>query len=191
MKGFTLVETLLAGLLSLMVGIFLVGILANQSGFFYKQNSIIDQGVSTNSALAAITSKIRESSVVAVGYPEQLPHTFTSEASTLVLKLPATNSTGTIDGLSDFVVIAADSNNPHILRLRVYPNPQSTRPAADNVLATNLSSVSFVFLDKGGNVVTPTSSFQVQTTLSIESSTGSIRSERSATVSTSLRNSSP
>ncbi len=185
--GFTLVETLVASGVALIVGTLLVGILVNHSGLSYKENALVNEGLSLNDAMGKIDNNIRESAAVAIGYPESTP-TYTTGNSVLVLKLPALSSSGTIENVYDYAVIAADITQPKVLRLQIFPDSQSIRQPANTVLTTLLNSVTFNYLDRNGNSVTPADAFKVSVNLSVLSQTGSIGSSRSSVSTTSLRN---
>lgn len=185
--GMTLVEILLAAAAAVAVGALLVGILAQSSGFYYKENAIIREGLSLNDVVHRIDENIREALSVASGYPEASPQ-FSSGAETLVLKLPSLSGSGTVSGIYDFVVITKDSTNPKILRMKVFPDEQSQRPSADTVLTVILDSIQFRYLDKNGAVVTPVAAFSVGTTLTAMDKTGTIGSSRTTSIVTTLRN---
>lgn len=188
--GFTLLETVMAAGIALIVGTFLVAILVSHSGLFYKQSSIVNEGLNLNDAMREIENNIRQAVYVADGYPEGSPD-YTTGVETLVLKLPALSETGVVDGIYDYAVVAKDSSEPKVVRLWVFPDPQSTRKASNLVLTNLLESVQFKFLDKSGNLVAPTSAASVGTTLTVLSKTGSIGSSRSSSAITTLRNFSP
>ena len=43
--GFTLVEILVASAVAMIIGVFLMSILVNSNGIFYKQNAIVNEKV--------------------------------------------------------------------------------------------------------------------------------------------------
>lgn len=187
-KGFTLVEMLLALAVTIIIGVYFASILVNNSGFFYKQTAIINEGLSLNDAVSEIDKNIRQASSVAAGYPEASP-TYTSGSETLVLKLPAFSDTGTISNTYDYVVVAKDAANPKVVRLLTFPDSQSIRPSTDLVLTTMLESITFSYLDKNNNPVTPSSAAVVSFEVKVSPKLGSIGgSSRTATMVTTLRN---
>lgn len=186
-KGFTLVEVLLAAFVAVVVGALLVGILVNNSGFFYKQNAIISEGMGLNDSVRKIEDYIRQALSVAAGYPEASP-VFTSGEQTLVLKIPALSPTGILVGVYDFVVVTKDQSNPKILTVKVFPDGQSQRPGAGTVLTVLLDSIEFKFMDKSGNIVAPAQASSVGVTLKILARTGAIGSSRETSIVTTLRN---
>jgi hypothetical protein len=187
LAGFTLVETLIAASVALVAGIFLLSILINHSGVYYKENAMVSGGLSLNDAVTDINNQIKQSSSVAVGYPEDTP-TYVTSSNTLVLKLPTLRASGPTTDTFDYVVISIDSSNNKILRVRLFPDALSTRKAMNKVLTPLLDSLNFSYLDKSGNIVAPTSASSVGVALKVLAQTGSISSSRTSTTTTSLRN---
>lgn len=188
MKGFSLLEMILAiGITALISGLIL-SILINNNGVLYKQNSLVSEGLSLNDTLLAIDDKIRQATGVAASYPQAAPIYF-SGTNTLVLKLPALDSQGgVINNVYDYMVTTQDTSNNKILRLQVFPDLQSIRKAENKVLTTLVESIEFSFLDKTGASVNPEAAFQVGIDLTVLSKTGSIGSNRSSSSVTTLRN---
>lgn len=186
-RGFTLLEMVIVGGIALVVGTFLASILVNHSGVSYKQGSIVNSGLSLNDSMKTIDENIKQAAAVASSYPESSP-IYTTSAEVLVLKLPAINSSGIINNVYDYVVVAKDTANTKILRLYVFPDAQSSRLSANMVLTTILQSVQFQFMDKNGNAVSPNAATSVGVNLTVLSKLGSIGQNQSASSVTSLRN---
>ncbi|MDO8638691.1 MAG: prepilin-type N-terminal cleavage/methylation domain-containing protein [Candidatus Daviesbacteria bacterium] len=186
-KGFTLVEILIASAIALIVGIFLMGILANNNGLYYKQSSLVSEGLSLNDAVSAINNYIMQAGAVAVSYPEISP-LYTSNSETLVLKLPAYNGDEMIDNVFDYIVLYKDPANSKILKVQIFPGTGSTKQALTSVLTTILHNITFSYLDKRGVEVPPASATSVGIDLTVLSKTGSIGSSRSSKAVTNLRN---
>lgn len=176
--GFTLVEILIASSVALIIGILLLSILANNNGVFYKQNAIINEGLSLNDAMSEIDKNISQ----AINVVD------TSDSHTLVLKLPALDANGVLNNIYDYVIIAKDADNNNILRKKVFPDPASNRKSEDLNLTTILDSIDFSYLDRSGAIVSPNLATSVSVTLSVKSSYGSITSARSSTSVTTLKN---
>ncbi|KKR81240.1 MAG: hypothetical protein UU73_C0003G0196 [Candidatus Daviesbacteria bacterium GW2011_GWA1_41_61] len=187
MKGLTLVEMLIVTAAALIVGVMLVTLLVNNSGFFYKQSSIIDQGLSLNEGLQEIDKNIRQAVKVAVGYPEDSP-LYTTSSQTLVLKMPALGPSEVISDTYDYTVVNIDAAEDKILRLQVFPNPLSTRKSQSLVLTKALSSITFNYLDNNDTVVSANIATQVEVILSILENNGPQSSFRTSKAVTSLRN---
>ncbi len=185
--GFTLLETVIASAVALIAGTFLVAILVNHNGVFYQQNSVVSEGLSLNDAIREIDNNIRLGVSVAVGYPEDVPEIY-SDNDSLVIKIPAINGVNVTPNVYDFIVISKDQSNIKVLKIQIFPDPQSTRPASNRVLTTLLESVSFTYLDKNGEVVAAASSASVKVDLTVLSKTGSVGSSRSSSSTTTLRN---
>lgn len=180
---------MLASAVAGVIGILLISILVSTSGFFYQQQSVINEGISLNDVLGQINSLVKEAQAVASAYPETGTPQFSTSQTTLVLKLPGINQNEVLPDLNDFVVVAKDSQNSKILRLKIFPAPLSIRPSKDSVLATFAESIKFSYLDKGGSeVLTPNLAEAVKIDLSVLAKTGSIGSKRSASITLNLRN---
>lgn len=188
-KGFTLLETVLVMGISVIVGTLLLTILVNQSNFSSKQNSLVSEGLGLNDATRKIDEYIRQAVSIVESYPEDSP-IYTTSSDTLVLKLPAIDSSGVISSVFDYVVIARDLPDTNVLRLQVFPDPLSTRQSVDTVLTAILESIEFQFKDKNGNLVSLDLTTTVDTEVAVTSQNGSISSSRSSKISTTLRNAS-
>lgn len=187
MKGFTLLEIVIATGIGLLVGLLLVGIMVNHNGFFYKQNAVINEGVALNDVLNKLNENIRQSAQIATEYPKDSP-TYHTDQNTLILKLPSINNEILIENTFDYIVISKDTVSPNILRMQTFPDPLSTRKSVSQVLTTILKTISFKYLDKAGQQVSPLLATSVETTITLLTKTGSISSEKTATTLTNLRN---
>lgn len=185
--GFTLVELLIASAITLIVGIFLLSILVNNNGIFYKQNALVDEGLNLNDSMSAINKNIMQASSVVATYPEISP-LFTSNTETLILKFPSLQDGEIVESAYDYMVFFKDSQNPKILKVQTIPDSASDRLASTTVLTTILKDIIFTYLDKNGNTILPVSATSVGISLTVLSKTGSIGSSRSSTSVTNLRN---
>lgn len=187
MRGFSLVEVVIATGTALVVGVILVAILISNTGLSYKQSALVNEGLSLNDALQKIDENIRQAASVAPGYPLDTPQ-YISGGETLVLKLPALGVNDVINGVYDYAVIRKESTGSKILKLQTFPDPSSRRKAQNLVLTTILDSIIFYYLNDDLVEVTPVSSKQVKVSLSVLSQTGSVGSSRTSISITSLRN---
>lgn len=187
-RGFSLLETILGGGIALIVGILLVGILINNSGFSYKQNALVNEGLNLNDAMAQVENYIKQAVSVEAGFIKD-EVVYSADADTLILKIPALGPGGVMDSTYDFIVIEADPGQSKILRLYIFPDSLSVRPPADIVLSTSLETVQFSYQDRAGSIVAPPAAQAVGVSLSINPKTGAIGSSRSSTALTTLRNS--
>lgn len=187
MRGFTLLEVIMAAGLAIVVGTFLIMILVQNSGFFYKQTAIVSEGTNLNDTLDKLGIYLRQAVSVAGEYIDG-ETTYTSGDKTLILKLPSLSADGVIENTYDFVVVTQDLGQLSILRLKVFLDPVSTRKAESLILTTLLNTHSFKYFDKGGNQVSPEAAVSVESTISVLSKTGSIGSSRTAKSVINLRN---
>lgn len=188
-RGFTLVEMVLVGTMAALVGGALLMILVNNNSVVSKQSSLVNVGVSLNDSLHQIDDLIRQASVVAAGYPEVAPAYFTG-AEVLVLKLPSISSSGTIEGVYDYMVISKQTDIPQILHLRIFPDSEgrSSRQSDDKIVTTLLQSIKFTYYDSNRNEVSPTAASAIKTELAVKSQTGSVGSNQTGIILTNLRN---
>lgn len=187
MKGFTLLETLIATGVAMAVGTFLVTFLASNTGLFYQERSLVNSGLALNDVLQVVSSDIRQASGIPEGYPESSP-VYVSGLDILVIKLPSTSTSGVIPGVFDYIVISKDVNQPAILTKQIFADPQSNRVSTTQLLTPLLDKVVFSYLDKNGNPVAPTLAVQVKLSLDVLSKTGQIGTKKSSTAITNLRN---
>ncbi len=188
MRGLTLVEVLIAMGISVIVGALLLVIIVNSAGLFYSQSSKVGQGLGVNDALAKIRETIRESSLIAVSYPESASPTYTTGSTQLVLKLSSIDSNGNIVlNVYDYFVFFFDTDK---LRLKSFPNTQSSRKVQDQILSLNVDSVKFQYFDLTvpPNEVAPTTAIKVRIFLSLKQKVGQRFETSSATSETNLRN---
>lgn len=190
MTGFTLVETLVAMAGTIMAGTFLVGILINHNGVLYKESALVNEGLSLNDTLREIDENLRQTVAISSSVT-QGSTTYTTDESTVVFQLPALSGSGVLENVYDYGVITQDSLNNKILRLRIFPDAQSSRNAEDKILTIILQSLQFTYYNKSGQIVTPPVAAVVGVNLSVLSKTGAIGSSRSASARVNLRNATP
>lgn len=160
--GFTLVELMVGLLLSSLIGVLLISLWVQNNGIFIHQTANVGQGISLNQSGSYISDAIKSASSVASSYPLVSP-TYFSNSSSLVLAVPSVDSSGdSILNVYDYEIFVKDSANPLILRKIVFSDPSSSRKAQNMVLTTNLSDLSFSYLDKSGNIVSPTAAQKVK-----------------------------
>ena len=186
-EGFTLVEMLVVVGITLIIGTLLVSLLISQSGVYYKQNTVVNVGINLNDAVSKINSNIKQAAAVTAGYPEISP-TYVTGSEVLVLKLVSINTNGPISDVFDYVVVSKDTDHANVLRMQVFPDPQSTRESSNTVLTSLLDSVQFEYLDNAGNSVVPANATSVGLNLTITSQAGGTNSSRTSKTVTNLRN---
>ncbi len=182
--GFSLFEVLITSLIGLLISGYIISIFVKNTGLAYQQSTTVSAGLDINQSLGQITSYIKQAESVSASYSS-----YTTSSDVLVLQLPSLDASGNIlSGVSDYVVITPDSTNKQILRLLVFPNSSSSRKSANIVLSTLLKNIAFVYYDKTGALITPTSASQVGTTLITSSGEGSVNSVASSSAQTTLIN---
>lgn len=186
--GFSLIELLVVMGVGSVIGVMLITMLVQNNGLFYQQNTRSNQGISLNDVTTEIIQGIRNASSIASSYPATDPE-YTSSANTLVLSMVSLSANGeVIDNTYDFLVISPDAQKPTILRRRLFPNSASSRKAENKVLLTNLSLLQFVYKDKSGVLVSPTSAAKVNVILNIKDQIGINSENSSSSAEVSLRN---
>ena len=166
--GFTLMEILVVMAVSVIVSALLITILVRSSGVFYKQTVQISEGVGINNAL----SRLREVTKGAQSVEA------TSSASELVLKIPTiTNNNDFVENTFDSAVFTKDNDK---LRYKLFPNSQSSRKLANEILTSSIDNFILQYYDKNDQVVVPVSATKIKMTLVLKN--------KIATTEASLRN---
>lgn len=187
-SGFTLLEIMVATAVAGIAGVLIIMILVSSNGVFVTQQNKISQGLTLNDSVSEISKNIKNATHVASGYPIAFP-TIVTSSSSLVIALPSLDSSdNVISNVYDYVTINTDPDNSSVLRLQLFPDPQSRRTSENKVLATNLSSIVFIFTDKNDIPVSPSSATKIKFTISVLNKVGSITNQDSLTHSDSLRN---
>ena len=188
MKGFSLVEVLIVGLISVLIGGILMSLFVQNNSYLQSETSITSQGLSLNDTLAEIRGSIKDASAVSASYTNG-SKVYSSSLYTLVLSLPARDSAGNvIDNTFDYVVITTDESKQNVLRKMVYPDQLSSRKGENMVLNTNLKVIYFNYLDKSGNLVVPTLANSINITLNVKDPYNKKAQESSASTKINLKN---
>lgn len=187
MKGFTLIEVLVAAATAAVAGILLITVLVQNNGLVYDQSAKVSQTLSLNDAASNINDLIKNASAIVatnlVGSP-----TYTTSNTTLVLALPSLDSSGNIiSDTFDYAVIARDPSS-QVLRKIIFKAPSSIRRVENIVLANKLDSVTFSFLDDNGNSVSPTAASKINYTINLKQKIGVGSEQSSASGQINLRN---
>lgn len=187
-SGLTLVEALITLAIGASVGGLLLVIIVNTGGLFYKQSSKVEQGLNINDALGKIRQSVKESSSVALSYPSGPSPTYTSGATQLVLKVPSVNSAGDIIADTfDYFVFFQDAT---FLRLKTFPDSQSSRKSQDQIFSTKVESLLFKYLDSQNppQEVIPNLAVKIRVTLTLKQKAGATFEQNIATSEANLRN---
>lgn len=187
-KGITLVELLIASSIGIAAGVLLIGIFARNNNILFFEQSTILQGLELNDTVSKLDNDIKIATAVSLGYPEQSSQ-YSSSDQVLVLKLNSIDSNfDIIDETYDYIVVAADSANPLVLRELQFVDPLSSRKPFNHVLATKLSKVQFKYLDSTGNEVSPTLASTVLYTINLKVKDGVSVRESSSSGRVNLKN---
>lgn len=185
--GLTLIEVLIAMGLSIAVGGLLVVIMINSASLFSKQSTNLQQGLNINDALMDIRQNIKQAKAVEAIFIDGST-TYNSSSEQLILKIPSTDSSGNvIPSVFDFAVFFKDVNK---LRLKVFPDPLSSRKSQDQIFSTSLDSLKFQFFnsDNPPLEVIPALSAKVRITLTVKQKVGTNYQQQTATSEAALRN---
>ena len=186
-KGLTLLEVLITTAIAIIVGLLLFAVLINSAGIFYKENSRIGQGLSSNDALNLIRQEIKQSSGVVSSYQIDAA-TYTSGETQLVLKIPSIDSSeNIITDTFDYFVFYQDQDK---LRLKSEPNAQSSRKKQNQILALNVSKVLFQYFNNAypPGEVAAASATKVRLTLSLKQKAGAGTEQNISTSEATLNN---
>jgi len=186
-KGFTLIELLVSVSIMVVAIYLLIVILTQNNVIFFKQRASFNQGMSLNDASGIISDSIKQSSSIAVSSPT-IP-IYSTSVNSLVLQVPAIDNAGNvISNVYDYFVIAADNTIPTVLRLQVFPTSPSTRKNQNRVLATNLSTIRFLYLNPSGVQVSPVTASKINYTINLKDRAGLNSQQSSIMAEINLRN---
>ncbi len=187
MKGFTLIEVLVAAATASVAGVLLITVLVQNNGLVYDQSAKVSQSLNLNDTTSQINDLVKNASAIVttnlIGSP-----TYTTNAATLVLSLPSLDASGNIiSDTFDYAVITKDSD-PQILKKIIFKAPASTRKVENKVLASKLDAVSFLYLDDNGNTVSPTAATKINYTINLKQRIGVGNEQSSTSGQINLRN---
>ncbi len=173
---------------SIVAGTILVTVLVTSNRLFLNQSSKVTQGLSLNDSVTEISHLIKLSSSIAPSYPVSSPE-YQTDSHTLILKIPATDSSGgVITDTYDYAVISKDSSFPNILKLYFFHDPLSSAKNQNRVLSSNLSQITFIYLDNNNNTVSPGEAVKVNFTLNLTEKIGLSGQNASASGLINLKN---
>lgn len=187
MKGLTLVEVLLAVVISLAVAGLLLVVIINSAGIYYKQSSKLTEGLNINDSLLNIRNSIKDAKAVVANYTGD-SQTYTSGPTTLVLKLSSIDSSNNIIADKfDYFVFYLDQNK---LRLRTFPDNFSSRKAQNRIFSTLVDNLVFKYFNSAAlaQEVVPANATKVQVTLTLSQKNGQDIEKNTAFSEANLRN---
>lgn len=189
MKGFSLIEAILAVVITSVVGTLLLVIIVNSAGLFYKESSKVGQGIGVNNALSQISQNIKNSTGVLASYTSG-SEAYTSNSTQLVLKIPSVDTNNNIiTNTFDYFVFFLDLDK---LRFKSFPDttaPSSRKPA-DQILSLNVKSLLIQYFNSANppQEVAPTVATKIRITLTLRQKAGASFETHTATSEASLRN---
>lgn len=186
-RGLTLIEILVAMGIASIAGVLLVVIMVNSAGVSTKESLKVQNGLNINDALAKVRSTIKQASSVAASYTYNST-TYTTGPTQLILKVPSIdNSNNIISDTFDYFVFLLDGK---VLRFKIFKDPASSRQLVDQVFSTNVSNLTFRYLNSANPSVEvlPTSAAKVQIILTLMQKAGVVVETQIATSEASLRN---
>lgn len=187
-KGLSLVEVLIAITMAAVAGALLLNILVSSNRIFFNESVQVAQGLSLNQAALEITNLIKSSSGISNQYPPTGASQFTTDANTLVLKIPALNQDESVkDLVFDYAVISKDQSNPKILRKMIFVDNTSFRKSENKVLSTSLKQIKFLYLDVGNSQIAPLEAVRINFTINLSENVSLSQSESSASGTVNLK----
>ncbi len=185
-NGFTLMEVIIATGITAIVGSLIVGILVNNTGVYYQQSAKIEQGVQLNNTLANIEKNIRNTNSITASYPETGTPLYTTGNNALVLKTLSIDSSNNIIGNSfDYLIYGITQGHLHF---RIYPDIKSARKSRDQILADNVTSLLFEYLDLNNSPVGFNAASKVKITVVVNQKAGRSDNRSIATAEAVLKN---
>lgn len=144
-RGFTIAEIVVVVGLFALLSVFIVGVYISHNQLFYSQSAEINAVGTARAVMDDLTDNIREAREVATSYIHNLV-TYTSDSDTLVLRLPAIDSSGNpIAAAFDYVIYYIDAADATRLRKIVSVNPLSSRRAEEKLLTDYLNSIALTY----------------------------------------------
>lgn len=186
-RGLTLVEVLVAMGIVSVTGVLLLVIIVNSAGLFTQQSSKVQGGLNINDALAAVRGSIKQASSIADSYVDG-SNVYTTSPTQLVLKVSSTDPSGNlVDSTYDFFVIFSDQKT---LRLKVFPDPLSSRQPVDRIFSTSVDSLNFQYFNSENPPVEvpPADATKIRITLTLQQGNGVNAKTDTAYSEANLRN---
>lgn len=186
--GLSLIEVLVAMGIATVAGVLLVAVIVNSTGVFSLQSSKIQTGLNINDSLMQIRDAIKQASGIAANLTEGSV-TYTTGSDQLILKVVSIDSSNNIiENTFDYFVFLQDQN---VLRFKIFPDAQSSRKSAENILSVSLDSVLFQYFNSGipPSEVFPAEAAKIRVSLKLKQKVGQSFETNTATSEANLRNS--
>jgi prepilin-type N-terminal cleavage/methylation domain-containing protein len=141
-RGFTLIETVIVIAISVVAFVALANLFIRFNNTYGYQQTFMATAGSASSAMNALEAAILPADQVLASHSVG-GTVYSSNATTLVLELPAVNSSGNIiAGVFDYIAFYTSS---HTLYRRTQTGAGSTRISGLKQLSTTLNSISFTY----------------------------------------------
>lgn len=186
-SGLTLIEVLVAMSIVTVAGTLLLVVMVNSAGLFSKQSSKVQAGLNINDTLSVVRGTIKQASAVAPLYTSG-PTTYTSGPNQLVLKVASIDLSGNIiTDTFDYFVIFLDQS---FLHLKIFPDLQSSRKSADQILTNIVDSLNFQYFTSviPPVEVPPVNATKIRITLTLKQKAAQTFEINTATTEANLRN---
>lgn len=187
-RGLTLVEVVVSLGIASVAGILLMVIILNSTNVSLDQSLKVEQGVDINNALSQMKLLIKQSGGVIAYYPDAMSPTYTTSATQLILNIPSLDPVGQLiqNKFDVFVFYKSGSQ----LKMKSFPDVQSSRKSADQMLSNKIESVDFKYFDSANppQEISPASSTRVKITLTLKQQKGLGFETSTATAEANIRN---
>lgn len=188
-KGLTVLELLIVASVGAVAGFLLISSLIQSNDVFFRETGRVQEGLSLNQALITISKDIKSASKVSANYPESGQAAYQTSQDELVLKISSIDWQGRIiENTFDYIIVHRDFSQPFILLREVIPTPPSQRGSEENILLKNLKNLSFFYLDKNGNTVSPAQAEKINFYINTQTKFGLNSQVSSSSSEVNLRN---
>lgn len=188
-SGLSLLELLIGITVASVAGGLLINLMVSSNKLFIDQTTLINQGLSLNQTKLEVSDLIKSSAGIAAQYPVTGSPLYTTDADTLILKLPAISAGGdVIESVYDYAIVEADAAKSSILRKQIFKDNQSFRNEENKVLSTALDTIDFSYFDSNSNLVSPNQAERVSFIIYLSNQSGFAENESSGSGSVNIKN---
>lgn len=187
-NGFTLVEIIISIAIISISGMLLNVIMINSTNVSLGQSLKVEQGLDMNNALSQIKTHIKQSAGISSYYPNSQAPVYTTSSTQLILNLPSIDSSNQIILGSFDSFVFFQSNN--LLKMKSFPDAQSSRKSMDQILSNKIDSVKFTYLDNSNpsKEISPSAASKVRITINLKQKKGLNFETSVATEEANIRN---
>lgn len=161
-SGVTMVEILVASSSAAVIGGILVLILVQNNNIFVQQTSNVNQEINLSDVSTTLNHELKNANgILSTAVVNAV--TYSSSENTIIISLPSIDSNGNnIPNVLDTLIYAKDATNPKLLKKIVSPSASSSRKSSSLLIISNLSDISFDFMDLSGKAVLPDKASRVR-----------------------------